>query len=58
MAIFYFPQCEQELFYLYWDRLHGYLAQCVSCGYLYEKWEILHVVDKGVNCETRALSKH
>ena len=58
MAIFHFPQCEQELFYRYWDRLHAYLAQCASCGCLYEKWEILHVVDEGVNCETRALFEH
>ena len=55
MAIFYFPQCEQELFYRYWDRLHAYLAQCASCGYLYEKQEILHVVNEGVNLETHAL---
>jgi len=55
---FHFPQCEQELFYHCWDRLHAYLAQCASCGYLYGKWEILHLVDKGVNCEIRALCKH
>ena len=58
MEIFHFPQCEQELFYHYWDRLHAYLAQCASCGCLYEKWEVLHVVDEGVNCETRALFEH
>ena len=55
MAIFHFPYCEQELFYHCWDRLHACLAQCASCGYLYEKWEILHVIDKSVNCETHAL---
>ena len=55
MAIFHFPQCEQELFYHYWDRLHAYVAQCASCGYLYGKWEILHVVNEGVNSQTRAL---
>ena len=37
MAIFHFPQCEQELFYRYWDRLHAYLAQCASCGHLHGK---------------------
>jgi len=37
MAIFHFSEHEQELFYCYWDRLHAYLAQCDSCGYLYEK---------------------
>ena len=58
MAIFHFPQCEQELFYRYWECLHAYLAQCAFCGYLYGKWEILHVVDEGVNCETRALLEH
>ena len=55
MAIFHFPQYEQELFYHYWDRLHAYLPQCASCGYSYERWEILHVMDEGVNCETHTL---
>ena len=54
MAIFHFPQYEQELFYLYWDRLHAYFAQCDSCGYLYGIWEILHVIDEGVNYEIHA----
>ena len=58
MAIFHFPQYEQELFYSYWDRLHTYLAQCDSCGYLYGKWEVLHAVDEGVNCETRTLFEY
>jgi len=58
MAIFHFLQYEQELFYSYWDHLHAYLAHCASCGYLYRKWKILHVVDKGVYCETRALFEH
>jgi len=58
MAVFHFPQYEQELFYRYWDRLHAYLAQCASCGYSYGKWEILHVVDEGVTCETRALFEY
>jgi len=58
MAIFYFPQDEQELFYRYWDRLHTYLAQCASYGYSCGKWEILHVVDESVNYETRALFEY
>ena len=58
MAIFHFFQYEEELFYSYWDGLHVYLAQCDSCGYLYRKWDILHVVDEGVNCEIRALFKY
>jgi len=58
MAVFHFIRYEQELFYRYWDRLHAYLAQCASCGYSYGKWEILHVVDEGVNCETRTLFEY
>jgi len=58
MAIFYFPQYEKEFFYHYWDHLHAYLAQCASYGYLYGKWKILHVANKGVNCEARALFEH
>jgi len=58
MAIFHFPKYEQELFYRYWDRLHAYLAQCDSCGYLCGKWKILHVVDKSVNCETHTLFEY
>ena len=58
MAIFHFLKYEQELFYRYWDRLHGYLAQCDSCGYLYGTWEILHVVDEGVNYEIRVLFEY
>ena len=58
MAVFHFPQHEQELFYRYWDRLHAYLAHCASCGYSYGKWELLHVVDEGVTCETRALFEY
>ena len=58
MAICHFFQYEQELFYRYWDRLHAYLAQCDSYVYLYGKWKILHVVDEGVNCVTRALFQH
>ena len=44
MAIFHFSQCEQELFYRYWDRLHTYLTQCASCECLCGKLEILHVL--------------
>ena len=58
MEIFHFPQYEQELFYRYWDCLHAYLAQCDSCGHLYGKREILHVVDEGVNCETPTLFEY
>jgi len=51
MVIFHFPEYEQEFFHRNWDRLHAYLAQCAHCGYLYGKWEILRVVNEGLNYE-------
>jgi len=52
MAIFHFPQFEHELLCWYFKRLNAFLAQC---GYCVSKWEILGIVDEGVNSETRIL---
>ena len=52
MAIFHFPQYEHELFCWYLKRLNAFLAQC---GYCVDKWEILGIVDEGVNSEIRIL---
>ena len=52
MAIFHFPQFEHELFCWYFKRLNVFLAQY---GYFVGKWEILGIVDEGVNSETRIL---
>jgi len=49
MAIFQFPQFEHELFCWYFKRLNSFLAQC---EYYVGKWEILGIVDEGVNSET------
>ena len=45
MAIIHFPQFEQELFWRYFKHLNTFLA---LFGYL-GKWEILDIVDEGVN---------
>ena len=52
MSGFHFPQYEHELFWRYYDRLHGFLAHCDYC---LEKWELLDTVYKGVNRGTCAL---
>jgi len=52
MAIFHFPKFEHELFCGYFKRLNAFLAQC---GYCVGKWEILGIMDEGVNNETRIL---
>ena len=52
MAIFHFPQFQHELFYWYFRRLNAFLAQCDYCV---SKWEILGIIDEGVNNETRLL---
>jgi len=55
MTSFHFPQCEHELFWKYYDRLHDFL---VHYGYYLEKWKILNIVYEGVNYETHTLLKH
>jgi len=55
MTSFNFPQCEYELFWKYYGRLHDFLAHY---GYCLEKWEILNIVYEGVTSETRALLEH
>ena len=55
MANFHFPQYKQELFYCYWECLNAYLAQCAHYGYSYGNWEILGIVNEGVNCEIHTL---
>ena len=55
MPIFHFPQCEHELFWRSYDKLHAFLAHCDYC---LEKWELLNTMYKGVNCETRAPLEH
>ena len=52
MAVFHFSQYEHELFCWYFKHLNAFLAQC---GYFVGKWEILGIIDKGVNSETRIL---
>ena len=52
MAIFHFPQYEQELFCWYFKRLNVFLAQC---EYFVGKREIIGIVDEGVNSKTRIL---
>ena len=52
MVIFHFPQYEHELFCWYFKHLNAFLAQCEYCV---GKWEILGIVDDGVNNETRIL---
>jgi len=54
MPSFHFPQCENELFWRYHDRLQACLAHC---DYYLEKWEHLDTVFKGVDGETHALLK-
>ena len=49
MSIFGFPQFKLELFWMYFKRLHVFLAQC---GYCVSKWEILVIVDEGMNSKT------
>jgi len=55
MAIFRFSQFEQELFCWYFKRLNAFLAQCPYCV---SKWEILGIIDEGVNNETRILLQY
>ena len=52
MAIFHFPQFENELFCWCFKRLNAFLAQC---GYCVGKWKILGIIDEGVNNETQIL---
>ena len=52
MAIFHFPQFEHELLCWYFKHLNAFIVQC---GYYLDKWEILGIIDKGVNNETQIL---
>jgi len=55
MVVFHFLQFEHELFWRYFKHLHAFLAQC---GYCVNKWEILNIVDVGVNTKIRALLEY
>ena len=50
MPIFHFLQYEHELFCWYFKRLNAFLAQC---EYYVSKWEILGIVDEGLNSKTQ-----
>jgi len=50
MAIFHFSKFEHEPLWRYFKRLSAFLARC---GYCLTKWEILDIIDEGVNSETR-----
>ena len=50
MIIFHFSQFEHELFCWYFKRLNAFLVQCDYCV---GKWEILGIIDEGVNSEIR-----
>ena len=52
MAIVHFPQYEHELFCWYFQRLNAFLAQF---EYYVGKWDILGIIDEGVNSEIRIL---
>jgi len=45
-------QFEHELFCWYFKRLNSFLAECDFCV---GKWEILGIIDEGVNNETQIL---
>ena len=55
MISFHFSQCEHELFWNYYDRLHDFLTHY---GYCLEKWKILNMVYEGMTCETCAPLEH
>ena len=55
MAIFHFLQLEHELFCWYFKRLNAFLAQY---GYFVGKWEILGIIDEGVDSETQILLQY
>ena len=55
MAIFHFLQFEYELFCWYFKCLNAFRAQCCYCM---GKWEILGIIDEGVNNETRILLQY
>jgi len=46
---------EHELFCWYFNRLNAFLAQC---GYCVGKWEILVIINEGVNNVTRILLQY
>jgi len=50
MAIYHFSQFKHELFWRYFKRLHVFLAQSDYCV---SKWEILDIIDGGVNSVIR-----
>ena len=55
MAISHFPQFEHELFCWYFKCLNAFLAKS---NYCVGKWEILGIIDEGVNSETRILLQY
>ena len=55
MAAFYFPQDESELFQRYSDCLDNFISQY---GYCLRKQEILNVINKGENGDTRTLLQY
>ena len=55
MAIFHLSKFEHELFCWYFKHLNAFLA---LCGYCVGKWEILGIIDEGVNRKTRILLQY
>jgi len=55
MTVFHFSQFKHELFWRYFNHLNAFLAQC---GYCVDKWEMLDIVDEGVNSEISILLKY
>ena len=55
MAIFHFSQFEHELFCWYFKRVNTFLAHC---GYCVGIWEILGIIDEGVNSKIRILLEY
>ena len=55
MAIFHFPQFEDELFWRYFKRLSACLARC---GYCLTRWKISDIIDEGVNSKTHILLEY
>jgi len=53
MAIFLFSQFYHKLFWRYFKRLHVFLA---PCGYFVRKWQILVIVEEGVNMKPELFS--
>jgi len=52
MTILHFPQFEHELFWKYFKRLSAFLTWWSYC---LGRWEILDIIDDGVNSKTWTL---